>query len=49
MFHKTGGMLNLPKRDDLTLCDNWHGIALLDVVEKVVGHLIQTSVWQSLS
>ena len=32
----------VPKKGDLTLCDNWRGIALLDVVGKLVGKLIQT-------
>ena len=32
----------VPKRGDLTSCDNWRGIALLDVVGKVVGRVIQS-------
>ena len=31
----------IPKKGDLSRCDNWSGIALLDVVGKVVGRLIQ--------
>lgn len=32
----------IPKKGDLSLCDNWRGIALLDVIGKVVGRVIQT-------
>ena len=32
----------IPKKGDLTLCDNWRGIALLDVVGKVLAKIIQT-------
>ncbi len=32
----------VPKKGDLTSCDNWRGIALLDVVGKMVGKIIQT-------
>ena len=31
----------IPKKGDLLSCDNWRGIALLDVVGKVVGQLLQ--------
>ncbi len=31
----------IPKKGDLTQCDNWRGIALLDVVGKVVARVIQ--------
>ena len=34
-------LIPIPKKGDLSLCDNWRGIALLDVVRKVVGRLIQ--------
>lgn len=30
----------IPKKGDLSLCDNWRGIALLDVVGKLVGRLV---------
>ncbi len=32
----------IPKKGDLSQCDNWRGIALLDVVGKVVARVIQT-------
>ena len=31
----------IPKKGDLTSCDNWRGIALLDVVGKVLAKIIQ--------
>ena len=31
----------VPKKGNLHLCDNWRGISLLDVVGKVLGHIIQ--------
>ena len=31
----------IPKKGDLTSCDNWHGISLLEVVGKVVAQVIQ--------
>ena len=30
-----------PKKGDLRNCDNWRGISLLDVVGKLVGHILQ--------
>jgi len=38
----------IPKKDDLTSCDNWHGICLLDVVGKVVARRDYRS-WQRMS
>ena len=35
-----------PKKGDLSVWDNWRGIALLDVVGKVVGRLIQNRLQQ---
>ena len=35
-------LVPIPKRGDLTCCDNWRGIALLDVIGKVVGRVIQS-------
>ena len=35
-------LVPIPKKGDLSLCDNWRGIALLDVIGKVVGRLIQS-------
>ncbi len=32
----------IPKKGDLSNCDNWRGIALLDVVGKAVARIIQT-------
>ena len=34
-------LVPIPKKGDLSNCDNWRGIALLDVVGKVIGRLIQ--------
>ena len=34
-------MVPIPKKDDLTSCDNWRGICLLDIVGKVVARVIQ--------
>lgn len=39
-------MVPIPIKGDLTKCDNWRGIALLDVVGKVVGRLIQDRLQQ---
>ena len=35
-------LVPLPKKGDLSRCDNWHGIALLDVAGKAVAHMVQT-------
>ena len=35
-------LVPVPKKGDLSFCDNWRGIALLDVVGKAVGRLVQT-------
>ena len=32
---------SIPKRGDLSLCDNWLGISLLDVAGKLLGQIIQ--------
>ena len=34
-------LVPIPKKGDLSQCDNWRGIALLDVVGKVVARVIQ--------
>ena len=34
-------LVTIPKRGDLSSCDNWRGIALLDVVGKALGRLLQ--------
>ena len=31
----------VPKKGNLKLCDNWRGISLLNVVEKVLGRIVQ--------
>ena len=31
----------IPKKGNLEVCNNWHGIALLDVVEKLLARLVQ--------
>ena len=35
-------LVPVPKKGDLSVCDNWRGIALLDVVGKVVGRVFQS-------
>ena len=35
-------LVPVPKKGDLTVCDNWQGIALLGVVGKAIGRLIQS-------
>ena len=32
----------IPKKDNLRSCDNWRGIALLEVVGKVVARVVHT-------
>ena len=34
-------LMPIPKKGDITKCDNWQGIALLDVVGKVVARVVQ--------
>ena len=34
-------LIPIPKKGDLTRCDNWRGISLLDVVGKVVAKVLQ--------
>ena len=34
-------LVSIPKKGDLSLCNNWRGIALLDVVGKVVARVLQ--------
>ena len=34
-------IIPIPKKGDLSVCDNWRGIALLEVVGKVVARIIQ--------
>ena len=34
-------IIPMPKKGDLTSCDNWRGIALLDVIGKLFGRLLQ--------
>ena len=35
-------LVPIPEIGDLSVCGRWRGIALLDVVGKVVGRLIQS-------
>ena len=35
-------LVPLPKKGGLSRCDNWRGIALLDVVLKAVARMVQT-------
>ena len=34
-------LVHVPKKRDLTVCDNWRGISLLDVVGKLFAKVIQ--------
>ena len=34
-------LIPVPKKGDLTICDNWRGISLLDVVGKLFAKVIQ--------
>ena len=34
-------LIPIPKKGDLTCCDNWRGVALLDVVGKVASRVLQ--------
>ena len=34
-------LVPIPKKGDLSRCDNWRGIALLDVVGKLLGRIVQ--------
>ena len=43
---KDADLVPIPKKGDLSICDNWRGIALLDVAGKVVGRLIQNRLQQ---
>ena len=36
----------IPKKGDLSHCDNWHSIALLDVVGKLFGCVLQNRLQQ---
>ena len=35
-------LVPIPKKGDLTLCDNWRGISLLDVVGKLFAKIVQS-------
>ncbi len=35
-------LVPIPKKDNLHVCDNWTGIALLDVVGKLVARIVQS-------
>ena len=37
-----GILIPIPKKGNLHRCDNWRGIALLDVVGKVAARIVQT-------
>ena len=36
-------LVPIPKKGDLSLCDNWRGISLLDVVGKLFARVMQLS------
>ena len=39
-------LVPVPKNGNLRCCDNWRGIALLDVVGKLVGRIVQNRLQQ---
>ena len=39
-------LVPVPKKGDLSCCENWQGISLLDVVGKVVAHILQDRLQQ---
>ena len=39
-------LIPIPKKGDLSNCDNWRGISLLDVVGKVVARILQDRLQQ---
>lgn len=38
---RDASLVSISKKGDLSMCDNWRGISLLDVVGKVMGRLLQ--------
>ena len=36
-------LIPIPKKGDLSVCDNWRGISLLDVVGKVIARVLQNT------
>jgi len=38
---ENGILIPIPKKGNLHFCNNWRGIALLDVVGKLVGRIVQ--------
>ena len=38
---KDAEIILIPRKGDLTECDNWHGISLLDVAGKVCARILQ--------
>ena len=34
-------LIHIPKKGDMSVCDNWRGISLLDVVGKVIARVLQ--------
>ena len=43
---KDANLVPIPKKGDLSYCDNWRGIALLNVAGKVAGWLVQNILQQ---
>jgi len=41
---ETGLIVKLPKKGDLTECNNWRGITLMVVAAKVQGRIIITQI-----
>ena len=39
-------LVPIPKKGDLSNCDNWRGISLLDVVGKVIARILQDRLQQ---
>ena len=38
---RDASLVSVPKKGDLSLCDNWRGISLLNIVGKVLAKVIQ--------
>ena len=34
-------LIPIPKKGDLSHCDNWRGISLLDIIGRVVARILQ--------
>ena len=43
-----GSIIKLPKKGDLSICDNWRGITLLSVPGKILNYILLTRLKNSL-